>query len=300
MIKRYTYNRIYITTLSILIVFLFVIFPKKESETNFQTNYIVIENDSLESVYLLDDKNYLTKTLISINSDDLVKTLKDKITLLIIDSDLKSFVPNNFNPIIPPSTKINDLKVKNDTVSIDFSFEFLNMDKDLEEKIIESIIYTLTDEDSINKVIISVDKKPLEYLPISKKKLPRILTREFGINKKYNINGITNITNTTVYFLNEIDNNIFYTPVTYITNDERDKVDIIIEELSNSYQDNLKSYLKANAKLSEYEQVDNIMYLTFNSLFYDEGMDDKIIETVKYTISMSIKENYDVDDVIIK
>lgn len=301
MLKRYTLKKLYITSLCLVVIFLFAIFPVKEDKSIFKSNLTILSNDDLESIYLKDDNDYLTLTHVYLESNELEQTLKDKINILIKDSILKNKVPKNFNSFIPKNTKVLDLFVKDGVVTVNFSKDILNVEKDDEEKMIEGIIYTLTEDNLVDKVIIQVDGKTLLKLPKSGNTLPSILTRQYGINKKYNIDSVTNITNTTIFYINDIDENLYLTPVTYVSNDTRDKVSIIIDELTSTpvYQSTLKSYLNSDVTLNNFEKIDNVMYLTFNEGVFNNNLSDSLLETVKYTISMSIMENYDINDVII-
>ena len=91
-------------------------------------------------------------------------------------------------------------------------------------------------------------------------------------------------------------------PITKINNDPSNKVEIIINELKNNpiYQTNLMSYLKANAELQDYEIKENSISLSFNQNLLDSLDDKSISEEVKYTISLSIKDNFDINEVIFK
>ena len=55
---------------------------------------------------------------------------------------------------------------------------------DTEEQMIEALIYSLTEIKDINKIMIFVEGETLLTLPNSKKTLPSILDRNYGINKK--------------------------------------------------------------------------------------------------------------------
>lgn len=301
MIKRYMIKKISVTSLALIIILLYIAFPVKEKE-DFETSINYIDNEKLDYIYLNDKNNYLTLSMINITASNEEDILKEKIEILIKNGKYKDKIPANFNAIIPENTSIKSLSIKDNTVTIDFSKEILNVNMDDEEKMVESLIFTLTENSSINSVIIKVEGEILSSLPNSKKYLPSPLTRKYGINKKYDINSLKNITCTTIFYMNEIDNETYYTPVSLFTNDTRDKVSIIIEELKSTsvYQSTLKSYLNSNTSLVDYEEVDNIMYLVFNEGLYDEKIDSNILESVKYTISASIKENYDVSEVIIK
>lgn len=58
------------------------------------------------------------------------------------------------------------------------------------------------------------------------------------------------------------------------------------------------SYLASSAELLDYEITESSVNLTFNNYIFDEFHDKDILEEVKYTIGLSIKDNYDVDEVV--
>ena len=84
-------------------------------------------------------------------------------------------------------------------------------------------------------------------------------------------------------------------------NDNRDKIKIIIDELTstNAYNTNLLSYLNSNTELLAIEEQPDILELTFNSYIFSDVDNKDILEEVIYTICLSVKDNYDVDEVII-
>ena len=65
-----------------------------------------------------------------------------------------------------------------------------------------------------------------------------------------------------------------------------------------TYQNNLMSFLNSNTKLLEYEIKDRQMRLEFNNYLIDDINEMNILEEVKYTISFSMMDNYDIDEVI--
>ena len=105
----------------------------------------------------------------------------------------------------------------------------------------------------------------------------------------------------TIYYVNNINDESYYTPVTkYINNDKQDKVKIIIDELSTSisYETNLMSYLDTNVKLLDYEIIDDKIKLNFNNLILSDITSNVILEEVIYTIALSISDNYNIDEVV--
>ena len=158
----------------------------------------------------------------------------------------------------------------------------------------------LTNINEINSVVIKVEGVVLKELPNSKRKLPASLDRTYGINEYYDISSVNNVDSYTVYYVSSYNNNEYYVPVTkYINNADNDKVKIIIDELSSSpiHETNLMSFLSANASLINYEQDGDILKLNFNDAILENKSSNKILEEVIYTISLSVKDNYDVEEV---
>ena len=56
--------------------------------------------------------------------------------------------------------------------------------------------------------------------------------------------------------------------------------------------------MNANAELEEYEIIEDAMHLSFNDKIFDSLINQNILEEVEYSISLSVKDNYDVNEVI--
>ena len=101
-----------------------------------------------------------------------------------------------------------------------------------------------------------------------------------------------------IYYIDEIDNDKYFVPITKYMDDNREKINIVIDDLSSSYiyEPNLVSYLNQNTELINYEIDSDTMILNFNTSIF---MSDKeILEEVVYSISYSVFDNYDVEEVI--
>ena len=196
------------------------------------------------------------------------------------------------------NTKILNVLCGEKQVSIDFSKEFLDMSVDLEKQIISGIVYSILDLDDINEVILLVEGQVLKEYPNTHEELLSPLTRDIGINKEYHITSRNDISKVVVYYLSEIDDDLYYVPVTKYVNDERDKIKIIIDELSSSYiyEANLMSFLHSNVELLDYYEQENVLFLNFNDYLFDST--DKVLEEVLYSIAYSVFANYDVSTVM--
>lgn len=294
MIKKYAMNKIFVSTLifGLLLLFYLVPSPSFEVEINEKDSNKEFEN----VVYLLDDDNYVSRVISYYDETDIEKVIRNKINILINgDKNL-----NNFYSLIPKKTILKDISVNKDSVYLNFSKEFLNVNKYIEESMVESIVYTLTEINGINNVYINVDGEKFVMLPNSKKVIPYPLTRSFGINKKYDLDSLNDIDKTIVYFVKKYDSSEYYVPITKVSNLSSSKIDIIIDELKSTVnaQDNLSSFISDNVVLEESKIIDDKIDLVFNEYIFSDSSKKTILEEVKYVVSQSIFDNLDVKEVI--
>lgn len=296
MLKKMSIKKIMVSTCAILILLIIYLIPDNRKEIELKNDKIEYTyNNIVDTIYLVDRDDYVARTsIISCNCEKSDKA-KDLLEGLIIDGKKSSIIPNGFRSIIPPNTRVLDLSIEDKTITVNFSKELLEVSKDEEDKMIESIIYTLTSIDGIDRVVIKVEGEILKMLP-SKKSIPSVLTRDYGINKDYELVTLNNTKSYTVFYVNEYKDNKYYVPVTKYTNaKESDPIKLIIRELSSFpiHETNLMSYLNANTAVINYELEDGNLKLNFNELLLSDLDSNKILEEVIYTVGLSMNNIYD-------
>lgn len=298
MLKSKAIRKIFITTLSLFVLLVAYSLPSLEDSYTLKTNLEIESATGLatDNIYLLNSNGYLVKSRILLESSDLEKKIREILKQLTVEDD--NYFPKGLFPYIPQSTKVLNVLCGEKQVSIDFSKEFLDMSVDLEKQIVSGIVYSILDLDDIDEVILLVEGQVLKEYPNTHEALPSPLTRDIGINKEYNITSRNDISKVVVYYLSEIDDDLYYVPVTKYVNDERDKIKIIIDELSSSYiyESNLMSFLHSNVELLDYYEQENVLFLNFNDYLFDSS--DKVLEEVLYSIAYSVFANYDVSTVM--
>lgn len=292
MLKKKAFRRIFFTTIIFFIVFVLLSIKKLEEPTNIyeSNNY---KTDYIENIWTLNDDNYVSKTSIYVNKElNVLEKVKVLIETLIEENNNNSLLPTYFNPILPRNTKILEVVLDNDLIKINFSKEFKNATEDQCEKMIEAIVYTLTDINGINGVEIYVNNELLKYIPNTSKVLPTILTKDIGINKVYNINGTNDILKVITYFLGN-SKEINYVPVTSYLNTSKEKIEIIVENLTSiySYNNSLIAPFDSSLKLVNYLLEDNKMFLEFNCF---SCIEKDYLDLIVY----SVFDNYEVDSII--
>ena len=272
------------------------VYEQMEKE-NYPLSHLKIEYNVEES---LKNVNSIIDRIKVLNLENCMFELKTMLEYLIMGGKKESNIPNGFRGIIPSGTEVLSVDIKDGLLKINFSKELLEIDEALEEKMIEAIVYSLTSVDGVKEILIYVEGNLLRVLPKTKTNLPTTLTKNIGINKVYNLTDTKNITATTIYYIDKNSDGYYYIPVTKIDNNQNEKIKVIIDELSSgpSYQGNLMSFLNLNTKLLNYNIKDKIMELTFNDYIFDNLEKKKLMEEVLYTICLSIRDNYDVDEVV--
>jgi len=297
MLKNMALKKIIIVSLSFIVLLLIYLFPTNETY-NINSTLTYIEPDTLP-IYLIDQNDLVSRFEIIKTSETIEESVEEIIDNLTIGKESSSHIPSNFKKIIPKNTKIISQSISDGLLKINFSKELLNIDENNEEKLIEAIIFSLTEIESINKIMIFVDGVNLLELPHSKKTLPNILDRSYGINKVYELESIKNVSKITTYYISKMEGFSYYTPVTTVTNETQEKVEIIIEKLKTAptYQTNLVSYLAASTELLNYEILENSVNLSFNNHILSLN-ENEISEEVKYTIGLSIRDTYNINETI--
>lgn len=303
MLKRFWVKRIFISTSALFAILLLYIIPSTDEldltgNLNQELSYVDNEIKTNE-IFLLDSYNYLARTQVVVSETEVEKKATELINILITGGSGESKVPNGFKAVLPSETKVLSIEYNDGVLKINFSNELLDVNEKYEEKIIEALVYTLTSIEGVDNIIIYVDGEVLNKLPQTGINLPSTLNRNYGINKQYDIKSTKDICNVTVYYVNKYNDDTYYVPVTKYMNDDREKIKIIVEELTSSsvYNSNLMSYLNSNTKLLATNETIDKLDLNFNAYIFNNYDEKDILEEVIYTIGLSVRDNYDVKEV---
>lgn len=278
MIKRFTKRRLCITLLLIFLSFILWNYPEDIMEEDNDKDNVFI--------YSLNEDNLLHREFGMVNEND---TIRNVISSLTMDS-------NDSDKLIPFNTKLINYSLSNGLLKLNFSEELLNITEDKEEMMIESLIFSLTEVDGVEKIMIFVNGVKLNELPNSKKRLGLYLDRSYGINKIYDLTEIKNTSLVTIYYYDRAN---CLVPVSYVSNEE-DKISIIIKSLQSNTLNlsSLSSHLNSQIELMNYEINDDSIYLYFNDILSNFVFDGHLLEEVKYSLSYSITDSLNVKNVL--
>lgn len=213
-----------VIAISITVGALFIAHKDDELNQNFVVN---IEKDqTYRKVYMLDNDNYLVPLTFAFDSKELLADdIRYVISMLRDESPLTT---KGYQTVLNDNVKIQGIELENNILNIDFSKEFNDHEASKEEKLLESLTWTLTQYDEVNGLTISVDGVKLETLPQSGIVLPDVLDKTIGINKYHDTTGnIYNTTSITVFYEKENFGETVYVPVTRrVIEEENEKMSV--------------------------------------------------------------------------
>lgn len=274
-------KKIFNTTITMFIILTIFTLKTTSNSNVLRTNIEIddITNLTTNNIYLLNKNNLLVKTKVFINNKN-NKEIESIIKYLTITNNK---TPVGLKSYIPKDTKLLNYKLENNTLIIDLSKEFLSTAN--KQLVITGLVYSLLEIKDIDNIKIQVEGKPLEGYN-------EVLNKSIGINNEYLFNSRYDINRVVIYYVDKIDNNTYFVPVTKYLNDTREKIEIIIDELKES-NNNLISYLNDNTKLINYREEGNVLYLNFNEYLIDSN--ESVSKDILQTIAYSVFDNYNVN-----
>lgn len=274
-------KKIFNTTITMFIILTIFTLKTTSNSNILRTNVEIddITNLTTNNIYLLNKNNLLVKTKVFINNKK-NKEIESIIKYLTITNNK---TPVGLKTYIPKNTKILNYKLENNTLIIDLSKEFLSTAN--KQLVITGLVYSLLEIKNIDNIKLQVEGKPIEGYN-------DVLNKNIGINNEFLFNSRYDISRVVIYYVDKIDNKTYFVPVTKYLNDTREKIEIIIDELKEN-NNNLISYLNDNAKLINYREEGNVLYLNFNEYLIDSN--DEVSKNIMKTIAYSVFDNYNVN-----
>lgn len=223
------YRKLLIVSISILFVVVSALFLIFKPNDNTQINDATIninkeENLVKRKLYLLTNDNFVVPVTISMSKkDSLADELYYVVSLLREDSKA---IKGSFKGILNKDTSITELTIKDQILTLGFSKEFNDYEKENELRIVEALVWTMSQYEEINAINIKVEDELLTRMPLGKTPLPSTLTKDFGINNHI-FPTMLNKERAVVYYSKVIDDQEFYVPVS--NNIEIDSISVFFE-----------------------------------------------------------------------
>ncbi len=158
-----------------------------------------VEKTVMTELYLVDKEGYVVPQSMALPKTEGIA--KQAVEYLVKNGPVTEMLPNNFQAVLPEDTRVS-VDIKDNTATVDFSKEFKNYKPEDELKILQSVTWTLTQFDSVDKVKLQINGEELKEMPVNKTPVNDGLSRADGIN--LDTKDVVDIANTkpvTVYYI---------------------------------------------------------------------------------------------------
>lgn len=222
---------------------------------------------------------------------------------LVKGGPVTEMLPNGFMAVLPADTKVS-VNIADGVATVDFSKEFKDYKAEEETQILESVTWTLTQFDSVEKVKFQMNGHELNEMPVNGTPIGESYSRSKGIN--LDTSDVTDIRNTkslTVYYVGGNEDSYYYVPVTKrVSNTEQDSLQAVVKELVKgpNFAFNLDSDFLADVKLLEEPKIENgKVTLNFNEAVYSNFEEKSISKHLLNALVLSLTEQKGIESVAI-
>lgn len=227
-----------------------------------------------EVLYLMDSQGRVAPQVVSLPKTKSVA--KEALQYLVKDGPVSNILPNGFQAVLPAGTQVNGVNIKPDgTMVVDFSKDIENYKANDEEKLLQSITWTMTQFNNVKRVQLRINGVDQSVMPVAKTPIGNGLTRAMGINNMPgNVVDVASSNSVTLYYLAQHNNNFYYVPVTERINASQGDIKAVIDQLIQgpSFDSGLTTAFSSDVSLVSDPVVKNgVVTLNFNKqLFMDQ------------------------------
>ncbi|KGX93448.1 germination protein [Pontibacillus halophilus JSM 076056 = DSM 19796] len=288
---------------------------KEESESEAETTEVEEADESTVEVverqlYLLDSKGMVVPQTIPIPKDDTKEVAKQALEYLVKGGPVTQLLPNGFEAVLPAGTMINSLNLKDDgTLVVDVSKDFTDYRPEDEQKILESMTYTLTQFESVERIKLQINGMDTDVMPVGQTPINDGYSRANGINMHSgDVADITDSKAVMLYYPAQHDNSYYFVPVTKRINVEESSDEQIYEAIVSELVGgptmtlDLLNVFNSGVQLTEQpEYKDGVLTLTFNEEILNNFEDQSVLsDKVMESLVLSLTEQPGVEAVSIQ
>lgn len=259
-----------------------------------------VDTGDVQELYLLDQNGMVAPQSISMAlEEDEVKTLVDH---LVQEGPITEQLPNGFQAVLPAGTEVVESEVdKHGVATVDFNTDFNDYHPSQELQILQSLTWTLTQLDDVDRVKLKMNGEELTVMPQNDTPIGEGYTRDHGINLEMNDQAdLVATTPVVVYFLAQNNEETYYVPVTRRVNENQDKYEAVINELLDgpSYTSQLLTDFREEVALMDAPTFeDGTLHLDFNEGLLSQLNGTAMSEEALNMLILSLTEQEEVEQV---
>ncbi|KGP73857.1 GerMN domain-containing protein [Pontibacillus yanchengensis] len=280
----------------------------ENAENSEQDKQEVVVSETVDrQLYLLDENGMVVPQTLPLPKSESKEVAQQVLEYLVKGGPVTEVLPSGFQAVLPAGTQVNSLNLKDDgTLVVDVSKEFTDYRAEDELKILQSLTYTLTQFDSVNKIKLQINGYETDVMPVNSTPISDGYSRANGINIHVgDVADLTKSESVTVYYPAQHDDQYYYVPVTKrIDASEDNMYEAIVQSLVEGpdYQLNLLNVFNQDVELmDEPSYEDGVLTLTFNENVLSNFEDQSILSNeVMDSLVLSLTEQPGVEAVSVK
>lgn len=271
--------------------------PPSGAESMMETASVAVnaENGRQVTLYFKDPKGLVAP--VSVYVPKTVEVARKSLEYMVDGGPGAAALPSGFQALLPKGTTIKGLDIKTDKklATVDFSKEFNSYKPEDERRVLEAVVWTLTELENVEKVSIRVDGKSLTQMTAQKTPVDTEMTRAMGINLEFGSGmNLGQAVPVTLFFQNQTaDQYSYYVPITRMVPRTADIAKATVENLIKGPDTNkgLASVLGTDTGLLQVKLSDDKSVVTVD--FNDKllGSDKKIPAAAAQAIILSLTES---------
>ncbi|WP_241654651.1 GerMN domain-containing protein [Sporolactobacillus shoreae] len=230
--------------------------------------------------------------------------VKQVLQYLVKDGPVSNLLPSGFQAVLPSDTVVNSTSLDSGGhLTADFSKDLLGARPEDRERIVQSIVWTATQFDTVNSVTISVAGKVLSEWPGGGQPVGRDLTRADGINMTFgSVADVTGSRSQTVYYLASDKGKSFDVPVTVRVADTADPLSALVNAMIHEPAgSDFISAFNPDIQLLEKPVIKNgVVQLHFNSAIYEDKESKTISDQALRSLVLTLTGESGIRQVSIK
>ncbi|WP_053218989.1 GerMN domain-containing protein [Virgibacillus senegalensis] len=253
-------------------------------------------------LYLLDANGMVVPQTLELPQMENKEVAKQALEYLVKDGPVTELLPDGFEAVLPAGTTINSLNLKEGILTVDVSEEFAEYQAEDEQKILQSMTYTLTQFENVDKVKLQINGEAKNEMPVSGTPIGTGVSRANGINI-YNGDNIDLLDSeaVTLYYPYQQGEQVYHVPVTQHveTEDVEDYASIVQALIEGPSLDlDLLHVFNAGTSLTAEPKIeDGVLTLDFNENILNSVEDASIADEVMETLVLTLTDQPGVEAV---
>lgn len=279
----------FIVPLSLIITGISLGIHFNNQDSNVKKEVVIETNMTYHRLYLISEDDLIVPLTLKMEQRLTVQEeIIEVFSLLKVDSKLTN---NHLRGYIPNETKLLNINLTNNVLTLNMSEEFLNYQETNEIKMLESLVHTFLDFENVDELNLLINNNELNSLPKNNTTIPNVLNRNIGINRLSYLEDITNKTSSVVFYRRQYGNKDYMVPMS-LYKDNIEQVSFFIE--STKFVPPLITGLKQieTYSLLDYETLplvnDEGVFISVsdNSLIEEGIIDHEIYELILISFSL--------------